>query len=144
MDWCASVDPFGFHKFLLGQDSIIGTYKDSRADKYGGLLSNNIICKYWTLLSLFLDRPRNMVWYKHNYYFILKHIFHAPNVNEKIAGDCYQEQLMGLVRRHNREAQNCICIEYMKMHSLIKGIATMAASRTTSLPPKSPITRRGE
>jgi hypothetical protein len=35
MACCASVNPLGFHKFLLGADSLICKYNNSKADKDG-------------------------------------------------------------------------------------------------------------
>ena len=50
MAQCASVDPLGFHNFLLGQDSIIIKYDDSKSEKDGERLSEKIFMQILNII----------------------------------------------------------------------------------------------
>ena len=142
---CISVDPLGFHNFMIGQDSIIIKYNDLKADKDGERIlqkktyanTDHYYPCFWTSLGIWcaLD-TENML--AHEEFFL------GVDSKEGSAGGRYQDQLLSLIAHHKEEVENDICINHMHVYVLRKVSATLALSGTTNTPPISSVAKQGE
>ena len=61
-----------------------------------------------------------------------------------LAGNCYQEQLLGLVVHHREEVMNHIHIDHMNAYGLRKGSIILAVFGTTNHSTTLSVARQGE
>ena len=142
----ASIDPLAFHNFSVGNDSYVGKYDSSKADKAGERLSEkNIYANaqewqmcFWTGFGIWCALRRVSFGEDH------EKLFLDPGVKDGAASIKYCEQVMGVVKPHMEEVMNHMSKTKFNPYGLRKEAATYAVSGTTASPSIPSIARRGE
>ena len=142
----ASVDPLKRTNFKLGMDSFVVKCNDSKTDKQAEQLSEKNICASphnwtmccWTGLEICMSL-RGEIQMKGN-----PRLFLGSGVKFGSASRSCVKQLTTVVDNHREELVTHIAEERFNLHSLQKGAATCASSRTMMSPLVLSIAHHGE